>query len=271
MDYFSIGEACCTAFQIKRHKGWREKYFFDSLVTPESSFDYFGKPSDGFLLSGNWDVTGVPGNEGIRLRDKYSGLLFQHQFPVADGKIDVTRVEENLQNARDKFYYLRSKTLAAIEKSPCCILIRAENDLITYNDALLRLGQIFAVFKPVNPHLKVIMASTQFDFDLVDNVDDCLMVKLEPSDRWEGDNASWDRAFNLAQSRFTFPSPAAQNADYKVDVFNYQFFQASNGELDPDEYMHLMNFLNSIERPDLVQCLEETWNHGQKNPIWKRP
>lgn len=198
-DYFSIGEYCATAAQIRRVSGRQSAYFFDWLVTPGASFDFFAKPMQGFLRSGNWDIVGEPGNEGIRVRDLDSQLLFQHEFPTLDGKIDRDRVEAHLDTAREKFSYLRRKTEDALRSTRCGVLIRAENGLKTADDALARMAQIRSTFMPINPGLKVVIASTGFSQEF--EHPDCLLLKLKPSAEWFGDFPSWDRLFQIAESK----------------------------------------------------------------------
>ncbi len=196
-SYFSIGEYCASAFQLRRWSGRNDAFFFDWLVTPGSAFDFIRQSSDQFLMPGNWDIVGEPGNEGIRVRDKFSGLLFQHEFPTIDGKIDAARVEEHLATAREKFTYLKNKTIAAIAGSPNCVLVRAENALVTLDDALERANQIRQAFMPINPNIKTVLASTNFEGEF--RHPEFIMIKLQPHAGWEGDNASWDRLLTAAE------------------------------------------------------------------------
>ncbi len=75
--YFSVGEYCATAHQIRRVCGSTEAYFFDWLVTRDDSFKVVAHGQapamDVPLLAGDWSVV----DRGLRLLDKGSGLLFR--------------------------------------------------------------------------------------------------------------------------------------------------------------------------------------------------
>ena len=79
--YFSLGEYCATAHQIRRCTNNNEAFFFDWLVTRGNSFDFMGRSNDAFLQSMGWELV----DGGIRLLDRYSGLLFQHEFKTTAG------------------------------------------------------------------------------------------------------------------------------------------------------------------------------------------
>ncbi|MEJ6004410.1 hypothetical protein WG899_02545 [Paucibacter sp. AS339] len=202
-DYFSVGEFCATAFQIRRCTGVADAFFFDWLISPGTSFDVVNKLCDAMFQSGNWDVVGEPGNEGIRVREQFSGLLFQHEFATnATGQIDTAKVEDHLVVAKQKFSYLKDKTVAAIKRSQRCVLVRAENDLVTLNDALARANQMRACFMPINSGAKIVLASKNFENEY--QHPDFLMVKLRACDAWVGDLPSWDRLFSMAENCFQF-------------------------------------------------------------------
>lgn len=195
--YIGIGEICGTAFQIRRYTSNEEAYLFDWLVTPNDSFDFIAKPNDDFLVSGNWDIVGLSDNPNIRVRDHFSGLLFQHEFARdAANRIDAARVEEHLPTAREKFVYLKNKTIEAIRNSPDCVLVRAENSLVTLDDAVARLNQIRAAFKPINPNVKIVLASSNFESE--HQHPEFITIKLAHCDEWVGDPQSWQRLFLIA-------------------------------------------------------------------------
>jgi hypothetical protein len=195
--YVSIGYDCETKFQIDRCTGDEDHHLFDWIVTPENSFDFIGKDNDDFLSPGNWDIVGVPGNEGIRVRDKYSGLLFQHEFDLIDGRIDPDRVEGHLATAKEKFIYLKSKTIRVIKEQEKCVLIRAGDRIVTLDEAIDKINQIRQVFKPINPNIKVVIASSSLEAEF--HHPEFLILKFLPCSEWRGDFASWDRLFMAAE------------------------------------------------------------------------
>jgi hypothetical protein len=203
--YFSVGEYCATAHQIRRVCGADEAYFFDWLVTRGDSFKVVRQPEeqgeDAPMLSGDWSVE----DRGLRLLDGDSGLLFQHEFEVdANKAIDAVRVPAHLPVARQKFEYLRAKLRSALAECDRGVLVRAENGLTDLSSAQMRLEQLRGVFSVLQPGLKYVLASTQLRQEHTG--EDHLFVRLSNpnpptgADAWKGDNASWDRLFQLAEA-----------------------------------------------------------------------
>ena len=200
-DYFSIGEFCTTALQIRRCSGRQDAFLFDWLISPGTSFDFIASGNDAFLRPDNWEVDA----DGLRVRDRYSGLLFQHEFPAtADHRIEAGKVDGHLSTAKAKFTYLKRKTIDAIRHSSRCVLVRSEDGLSTLEDAATRARQVAAAFKPINPDVRIVLASTRFASD--HQCADFSAVKMATADRWEGDVPSWDRLFAMAEEmRFSRP------------------------------------------------------------------
>jgi hypothetical protein len=197
-NYIGIGAYCQTAAQIRRCTGSQDSGLFDWLVSPDQAFNFIQKEDAGFLESGNWEIVNNPENVGIRVLDKYSGLLFQHEFPLLDsGGIDPDKVESHLPIAKKKFLYLKAKTLQSIRSGDNCVLVRAEDGLITRDDTIRRVEEIREVFKPINHRVKVILASATFEAEF--QHPEFLAIKMQPAQEWYGDYASWDRLFSLSE------------------------------------------------------------------------
>lgn len=200
-QFFSVGEYCGTAFQIQRHSGDATAYLFNWLVTPGRAFEAIGLDDAAWLQPANWELAGEPGNEGIRVRDKASGLLYQHEFPTgADGRVDADAVDGHLATAREKFIYLKHKTRAALTASRAGILVRSDHALRTFADALASADRLRQAFLPLNPDLKLVIVSSQLDGEYGNP--ECLMLKVAPDPDWGGDDASWSRALALAERHF---------------------------------------------------------------------
>ena len=198
--YFSAGEYCATAHQIRRVTGMAEAYFFDWLITRDDDFRFLVAPDDELLKDDGWDIV----ERSIRLRDRGTGLLFQHEFERdAQGAIDPARVPQHLPLARQKFIYLKHKLVDALKSCDNPVLVRAENGLTDQASVLNRLAQLRATFDEVRPDAKIVLASTQLRQEEVSN--DHLALRLDnpvPAagpDAWKGDDASWSRLFELAE------------------------------------------------------------------------
>jgi hypothetical protein len=201
--YFSSGEFCATAHQIRRHTKNQDAYFFDWLVTPSHSFDFMSRSNDGFLQPMGWDIV----DRGIRLLDSYSGLLFQHEFECfGGGGIDTNLVDGHLESARGKFLYLKEKLINALKNTARGVIVRAENGIKSFDLANERLQQLQETFLPINAGLKFVIASTQL-YCGEEFGSDHLFIHLDgpvpPNgvEAWKGNNQSWDRLFALAEEK----------------------------------------------------------------------
>ncbi len=144
-------------------------------------------------------MVGEVGNEGIRVRDKFSGLLFQHEFPTTEaGKVDIVKVEAHLAVAKAKFLYLKQKLINAIKDSANCVLVRAENGLTTLDAGIEKINQMRNAFIPINPDIKIVLASQRFEHEY--QHPEFLLVRLQPCADWAGDFPSWDRLFTLSEN-----------------------------------------------------------------------
>jgi hypothetical protein len=197
--YFSAGEFCCTAYQINRFTKEKEAYFFDWLVTRNTSFSFLVKKDLGeFLTPDNWQII----DNGLRVLDTTSGLAFQHEFETYQEQptvVDPEKINSHLNQARDKFKYLKEKTLLAMSNAPSPVIIRSENGIKTKQQAESRLSEMRQLFHPINSKTILALTSTQLTEEIY--LPNMISFKVnnpsnvEPKDYWKGDDASWDRLF----------------------------------------------------------------------------
>ncbi len=192
--YISLGAYCKTAFQIRRFTGNDESYFFDWLITLNDHFNSLFISDDDFFMPDNWEI--IP-DSPFRLRDKGTGLIFQHEFDILEGAskfIDPSKVEPHLSVAKAKFLYLRKKTLDKISSSSNVYLIRHEN-FSDINAALQRLIEIENLFLPINENIKFVLVSEHINSDYSDG--NFFVFKEAVANKWSGDDASWDHIFRV--------------------------------------------------------------------------
>ncbi|MEO5669710.1 MAG: hypothetical protein ABIR26_03365 [Ramlibacter sp.] len=197
--YFSVGERCATAHQIRRVTRVEDAFLFDWLITRDDSFRQLASPDENLLVSGNWTVV----DEGLRLLDHGTRWLFQHEFETDSfGKVDPSRVEAHLPVARQKFLHLKHKTLSALRECRSGVVIREEKNLAA-EEAPSRLDQLREVFSAINPGLKLVIASPHIRQEVFGA--DHLMLHLDmppPGPNfWMGDDASFSRLFEISESQ----------------------------------------------------------------------
>jgi len=169
---------------------------FDWLATPIESCAALWSDEAEWFLPGNWDIVA----DGRRVRDKATGLEYQHEFANIDATsslVDASRVEERLDAARAKFLYLKRKTLAALGAIEDLCLVRKEwwahGPQAEANAAV-----ILDAFSRLVPGVRVMIVSSEADIEQIS--DRHLFLKMKAGEDWTGDNASWDRAFALADA-----------------------------------------------------------------------
>jgi hypothetical protein len=192
-----------TAHQIRRLTGQNESYLFDWICTAGQSFSFLLIDDQPFLAQGNWEIV----DEGLRLRDKYSGLAFQHEFGVVDGKIDAAKVDEQLDEVRNKFLHLKAKFLGALKSAQRPVVVRAESSIVSLDQAAVALDDMRNVFSKINACTRFVVASSNLSDERV--TDQYLFVRVKESavagvDAWKGDDESWRRLVALAEGALSF-------------------------------------------------------------------
>lgn len=209
MHMLSLGYDCKVAYQIRRHSGQEQAFFFDWLMTPVEGLRVMLGRDEDLLRPGRWALV----KSDSTVQDLDTGLMFMHEFPsvpVVDGdqshRVIESQVEAHLPIARQKFAYLRRKTLELIRNSRDLLLVRAD-EVATLDEALQQINQVREIFLPLNPTLRFAFASTRLPGNF--QAPQTLIFKTEPGADWRGDNASWDRMFGAARQLLHAPALAA--------------------------------------------------------------
>ena len=198
IEFVSLGEACVTAYQIRRFSSSDDAFFYDWVATTGDSFKGIFVDQSEFLKSQNWEIV----DGGDRLLDKATQIRFRHEFPFNDPVIqhvDPDQVEQHLPIAREKFLYLRKKTIEKIKFSKnICLICYTEDSSYEYIDK--KINEIINEFKSTNCNIKIIFASTGMIKEKIE--DKFILLRVKKGNDWMGDDASWDRLFNIANMKF---------------------------------------------------------------------
>lgn len=204
-QYFSCGAWCDTAHQIRRVTANEEAYFFDWLITKGQAYDFLLKENAEFLKHSGWQLI----DDDLRLLDTYSGLAFQHEFKTINGRILTEQVPQQLKKASEKFIYMKGKLIYALKNSVRPVVVRANPDIVTLDDACLEYESLRQVFWQLNERINFLVLSTQLVQEFINERYAFLSLaelRVRDRDSWKGDNVSWDRAFAIAEQHFRFVS-----------------------------------------------------------------
>lgn len=204
-QYFSCGAWCATAHQIRRVTANEEAYFFDWLITKGQAYDFLLKDNAEFLKHSGWQLI----DDDLRLLDTYSGLAFQHEFKTINGRILTEQVPQQLKKASEKFIYMKEKLIYALKSSVRPVVVRANPDIVTLDDARLECESLKQVFWQLNERINFLVLSTQLVQEFINERYAFLSLaelRVRDRDSWKGDNVSWDRAFAIAEQHFRFVS-----------------------------------------------------------------
>jgi hypothetical protein len=194
--FISLGEWCETAYQINRYMKTSEAYFFNWLITHNDTYKSIFLDDAEFFKPKNWEIS----EDLIRVKDKATGILFQHEFNVIDtinNFIDESKVDAHLPTALSKFKFLKNKTLSTIAKSKNIFLVRQE-DFHSAEDASKRIDHIKELFLPLNKNINIILTSRRINKEITTGK--YLILRNQFGSSWEGCDESWDRVFDLALS-----------------------------------------------------------------------
>lgn len=193
----SLGDNCQVAYQINRHNNEEGKLFFDWLITNNQDYKSILLDPEQFFLEKNISVS----DNKLKVIDGYTGIQYLHEFPINEEtkKIDEDKVLDHLNTARSKFKYLQEKTIKAISDSEHPYLIRR----LGYKDANLAsevAQDIHNTFKHLNKNLKVVITCGGITEDVIQ--DDTLLLFVQGTAEWNGDDKSWDKAFDKIKLHF---------------------------------------------------------------------
>jgi hypothetical protein len=146
-----------------------------------------------------------------RLRDKFSGLVFPHEYTVIglDTPIDESLVWQQVNNSsRKKFLYLKTKFFDTVGKDKNPVLIRLENEM-TDSEAYHRLEYLVKIFGKLNPKIRFILASQSFEknVQIMPNAIFVRLKKRQPDQQnegnwWHSSQSSWNKLFKLSRRCF---------------------------------------------------------------------
>ncbi|GEA11118.1 hypothetical protein [Alteromonas sp. KUL49] len=123
MAFYSIGCSCLPKFGI-RTSGDTGTNFFDWLITDVNALEksLVGFSEEQFLNNG----VEVCDNE-LRVKDLYTGLRFQHDFPVfSNDKIDPSKIDGAISEIREKYIRRRNRLFEEFHNDNSPTLIRYE-------------------------------------------------------------------------------------------------------------------------------------------------
>jgi hypothetical protein len=192
MRFISLGAFCDVAAQIRRFTKDEDALFFDWLITPSDSYKAIFYEDEYFFKKNNWEIIEP---QKIALLDRGTNLRFQHEFQNMKDEniIDSTKVDSHLSTAKEKFLYLKRKTLEVIKKNNQICLIRSEN-LAEKSEIISRINHIRSLFQPINQNIKVLLVSNNISYNEKLSENNFIFRMNKVSD-WAGDNDSWDEVF----------------------------------------------------------------------------
>ncbi|HJV25562.1 MAG TPA: DUF1796 family putative cysteine peptidase [Aromatoleum sp.] len=195
-----FGVSCQTAYQIRRHTRNEQAFFFDWLIT--ENIDAIDLIVNGFDANLFLPETCRVVDKGLRVLDPWSGLKFQHDFPTAEGSIASDFISAR-QSVKDKYLFLRDRTLKAMN-SEFPVFIRYEWPSSAHNTDPISACARFraAISRNSDQRALYVLASESIPESRA--CENMLVCKLRPfqgpeSNRWKGDDASWDDLFSFVR------------------------------------------------------------------------
>jgi hypothetical protein len=206
--YISLGSYCETAFQIRRRRNVTQAHFFDWLVTPLESL---------MLVLEN-DFEGVferenihPTKDGQSVVDTSNGLLFHHEFTRNDQGLVTEEVigrEYRIKQAKVQFLIDRWREIAGGSDPVLYVFlgdgapsqIQDLRNLIRRKYPALDFRLLWAR-RPGSPG---------FDNESEGIIQTVVVPAVVPPGspiQWQGDDASWDAAFDEAERKWEDNGP----------------------------------------------------------------
>ncbi|WP_343546303.1 hypothetical protein [Sphingobium yanoikuyae] len=169
----------------------RHSQFFDWLITPSPALEAFNAPEEEYFQSGNWEAN----EKKDAIEDKGTGIIYHHQFKTDDDHVIILDdVDAQLDNARQKFMYLREKTIRTMQEADQVYLLRYE--WVSHAaGAQERFTQIRRIFGRYSDSISIVIASPNATEEILDGPD--RLVKIIDGPTWGGDDASWNRIFSM--------------------------------------------------------------------------
>jgi hypothetical protein len=123
VTWISLGCSCLPKFGIRDHIAQQPTFFYDWLI---SDIDSLAKATFSFskdLFLKDIDLC----DNGIRVRDLYTGLRFQHDFRTdSNGSIEYPVDGAQLLRTREKYLRRIDRLIQTLERSSYVVFIRYE-------------------------------------------------------------------------------------------------------------------------------------------------
>lgn len=208
INLIGFGCSCQPAYQIRRFTGIEKAHFFDWLITPMKSIGKVLLDFDPDHFLNINQPGGLPiVDHGIRVLDSHSGVKFQHEFSsLKDGVIDINSIRQDAIKIKEKYIFLRNRTLDAMRSEQDFVYIRFEwpvndgkyDEIEVMNKFILEVGG--------NARNRLfVLASESISFTRFEQ--NKLFFKLYPyvgveKYKWHGNDFSWDKLFELSEKYF---------------------------------------------------------------------
>jgi hypothetical protein len=208
INFISFGCFCQPAYQIRRFTGIEKAYFFAWLITPIKSIGKVLRDFDSDHFLNINQPGGLPiADHGIRVLDLHTGVKFQHEFSsLEDGTINISSIRQMQIRVKEKYIFLRNRTLNDMQSVNDFVYIRFEwpahdgkyDEVEGMNKFILEVGD--------NARNRLfVLASESVSFTRFE--ENKLFFKLSPyvgdkKYKWHGDDLSWDKLFELSVEYF---------------------------------------------------------------------
>lgn len=244
MDIFSLGSSCQTAYQIRRYTKNDTSYFFDWISSRKDSYkSIFLEEKNYFLEKNCYAVPKIEFDADLNkeinygkvwVKDEYTQIHYQHEFPRLDGSyiIDDKLIKDHLPKAKEKFIYLKNKTISAIQNSSLPVLIRYENN-ITLHEAMSISADIHQSFLHLNDNIKVVIVSHSIEKNYIED-ENTLILKVNKSEEWYGDHDSWNKVFNEIITRYNSAITFNDYNFWKKNIFTHNSIKSFITDVNND-------------------------------------
>ena len=184
MGFYSIGRNCLPKFLLNSWGIDQATYFFDWLISSNPALEIIFGDFDESQFLCKWCIVA----DGIRVRDLYTGLDFQHDFAALNRQIVEESIGRQIDGVRAKYLRRRCRLIEDVAKDPVPVFIHYSwNRLLTdrERDQIQELLHNFFL-----KDFRVMFLCRQREkFERNDNLIFC-PVKVDPERNWRPDSSS---------------------------------------------------------------------------------